>query len=356
MSDIGSESATEEATEERKSQLLQPGNMLGPYRIVEVIATGGMGTVYCAEHVRLGRIVALKVLNNEYGDERELLSRFVTEARSVNKIDHENILEITDFVDDRSSGLHYIVMEYLKGEDLAELLEREAHMSPTRSVAIARQIASALNAAHLEGIIHRDIKPDNVYIVNRADGSDFVKILDFGVAKMMEGRDLEPFGLSTHMTIPGTALGTPNYMSPEQAGGKPVDHRADIYALGCILYEMLTGRLPFEGDSAAEIIGKKITGTLKKPSAYRDLDDIIPWSLEDLVLKCLEKDIEDRPKSMEEVQDELVAIGDAMAREKGTVGASKASSSSTKVVALVGVTAAISFILGVASQWLFCSP
>lgn len=355
MSDV-SENTSSYEEEGRTSQLLQPGNMLGPYRIVDVIATGGMGTVYTAEHVRLGRVVALKVLNNEFGDERELLSRFVTEAKAVNRIDHENILEITDFVDDRTCGLHYIVMEHLRGEDLRELLDREGQLNPARSVAIALQVASALTAAHCEGIIHRDIKPDNIYLVTRADGSDFVKILDFGVAKILENLEEEPIGLATHMTVPGTALGTPIYMSPEQACGNSVDHRADIYALGSILYEMLTGRLPFEGDSAAEIIGKKITSPPKKPSEFRDLDNVIPWRLENLVLACLEKDIDERPKSMEEVQDELKISAEIISTE-GRPAAIKAGSAVSPTLAALWIASAVLFLfLGAASQWLLCAP
>jgi serine/threonine-protein kinase len=344
----------------RPSQLLNPGNVLGQYRIVEIIATGGMGTVYRAEHVRLGRTVALKVLKEEFGRYRELLSRFVTEARAVNAIDHENLLEITDVAEEKASGLHYIVMEHLRGRDLRDLIEAEGALPLERCLAIARQVAGAAHAAHQVGIVHRDLKPGNIFLVERRDGSDFVKILDFGIAKVQENPEIAPIGLSTHMTTPGMMLGTPTYASPEQACGKPVDHRTDIYSLGCILYEMLTGAVPFEGRTAAEIVGKKSYDAPPRPSEHPGARAHVPPRLERLVTRCLAAAPEDRPASMAEVQAELAAVAESSAARDRRPPGEAPRRHGAPAIALWIVTALLCFAGGAASQWLLstmtCSP
>jgi serine/threonine protein kinase len=326
--DDGALSIDELSESQQYTNFLRPGNMLGPYQIEEVLAQGAMGTVYLAEHIRLGRSVALKVLHQEHEAHRELVSRFVTEARAANQVDHANVVEITDFVDDKHSGLHYIVMEYLKGHDLAQLLEKERVLSPSRALKIARQVSSALAAAHRAGIIHRDLKPDNIFLSERAGHEEFVKILDFGVAKIGGDQTIAPIGLSTHMTTPGMMLGTPLYMSPEQAYGKEVDLRTDIYSLGVILYHMLTGRVPFEGSNLADLAGKQMAGPPVAPSQYADLPEQIPQPLEDLVMSCLKPEPEDRPASMEAVIEVLGRV------EEGFLE-SGAASTSTKAPAQV---------------------
>ena len=331
----------------RSSHLLQAGNMLGPYRIEAVIAQGGMGTVYHAEHIRLGRSVALKVLDSEYEDRRELLSRFITEARAVNQIDQENIVEITDFIEDRSSGLYAIVMEHLHGVDLLELLGDGTALNLSRAVAIATQIASALEAAHQSGIIHRDLKPDNIFLADRHGRRNFVKILDFGVAKLL--KDQVEVNLSAHKTTPGTMLGTPQYMSPEQACGNPVDHRTDLYGLGVILYQMVTGRVPFKGKNIAEIVGKQMTAAPLPPNRYADLPQTVPPRLEALILACLEKEPEARPQSMTAVKQELQAITedlDATSNPAAPTPAPQAAPLAPRWIALWVLTAVVCLALG----------
>ena len=297
----------------RCSQFLLPGNIIGSYRIIKGLGEGGMGRVYHAEHARLGRSVAIKVLHQEYLDKPELVRRFFAEARAANQIDHENILEITDFVEEKSTGLYFIVMEHLRGLDLLALLQREGALPPLRSVLITKQIASALAAAHAAAIVHRDLKPENVFLIERTGRKDFVKLLDFGVAKLLEGQDVSPLGISVNETSPGTMIGTPTYMSPEQACGRPVDHRSDIYSFGVILYELITGRVPFEGHSFGELVVKHTVMAPPKPSQRADLTHPVPQRLERLILKCLEKEVDQRPQSMDEVFDELDEIGAAIA-------------------------------------------
>jgi serine/threonine-protein kinase len=234
--------------------------------------------------------------------------RFFDEARAANQIDHENIVEVTDFVEDRACGLFYLVMERLKGRGLVDILRREGALSPFRCVVIARQVASALAAAHAAGIIHRDLKPENIFITQRTGRADFVKLLDFGVAKLLEDHAIAPRSISLFKTSPGAMIGTPIYMSPEQAMGQPVDHRTDIYSLGVMLYETVTGRVPFEGSSPCEFAVKHMVMAPKPPSRHTDLAFAVPKRLEDLVLKCLEKEPGNRPQTMDEVRAELQVI------------------------------------------------
>jgi serine/threonine protein kinase len=292
----------------RCSQTLLPGNMLGSYRIIKLIGEGGMGRVYHAEHIRLGRNVALKVLHEASARDLEIVKRFFDEARAVNQIDHENIVEITDFVEDRACGLYYLVMERLKGFDLYDTLQREGALSPLRCVVIARQVASALTAAHAVGIIHRDLKPENIFIAQHTGHADFVKLLDFGVAKLLEDQTTAPTVISPYKTSPGSVIGTPSYMSPEQATGQPVDHRTDIYSVGIILYETLTGRVPFEAESIGELVVKQMVTTPSLRSPRTDPPPPVPPRLENLVLKCLEREPGKRPQTMDEVHGELLLI------------------------------------------------
>ncbi len=204
----------------------------GRYKILGRVGEGGMGIVYEAEHVIIEKRVALKVLRDDFSQKQDVVERFRQEAKSASRIGHEHIVEIYDF-GETPSGQSYFVMEYLEGEDLANVLAREGTVSADRAVRIAVQCCKALGAAHAKGIVHRDMKPENIFLVHRDDEPDFVKIVDFGIAKMS---DLDAGGEGRKLTKTGMIFGTPEYMSPEQAQGKPPDHRVDIYAMGVILY------------------------------------------------------------------------------------------------------------------------
>ena len=208
------------------------------YAIVRKIGEGGMGAVYEARHAVIGKRVAVKVLLEKFLENQELMARLLQEARMASSIGHENIVDVTDYGTTKD-GRAYVVMEFLDGESLAQLVIRDAPLPVERSLNILRQVSSALTAAHAKGIVHRDVKPENIYLVRRGD-LDFVKVVDFGVSKAVHASDEGPE--RQRLTRTGTVLGTPLYMSPEQArGGEDVDHRADIWSAGLLLYECLTG-------------------------------------------------------------------------------------------------------------------
>jgi len=212
------------------------------YRILGRIGEGGMGTVYLCEHIALGKRMAVKVLRPEFSRDEELLRRFQHEARAASQIGQENIIDVFDF-GHTAEGSAYFVMEALEGESLGRILTREGPMSLQRALPILMQICRALGAAHQRGIVHRDLKPENVFVVRREDGADFVKVLDFGISKSALASEAK------RLTRAGSIIGTPEYMSPEQAAATSVDHRSDIYGFGVVAYEMLTGRLPFQGET-----------------------------------------------------------------------------------------------------------
>jgi serine/threonine protein kinase len=291
----------------RASVLYPPGTVFGTYRVIEILGQGGMGTVYAAEHTKIGRQVAIKMLHQEYAERRSTVSRFFDEARAANRIHHENIVEITDFVEDTGRGIYYFVMEMLKGKSLLETITDHGVLPLSRSLDIAVQVASALAAAHDVGIIHRDLKPDNIFLTERSGRRDFVKLLDFGVAKLTQTR---PDSLSDEggITSPGAILGTPAYMSPEQGAGKKVDHRTDIYSFGIILFELVTGEPPFAALSFGEYLIKHMTLAPARPSAAPHIPHSIPQELDDLILHCLAKEPSERPQTMEEVRERLLQI------------------------------------------------
>ncbi len=276
------------------------GETLGSYRILSLIGEGGMGRVYLAEHKKLGREVALKLLRTEYAVRREGVQRFFNEAQAVNRIGHPNIVDITDFVE-LETGQTFIIMELLQGSDLSEIQRQSKWPMPIhRAMHIALQVCEALEAAHKSGIIHRDLKPDNIFIVNSATKKDFVKLLDFGVAKLLyDSGDADGW-----QTAAGAVIGTPAYMSPEQASGIPADSRSDIYSLGAILYELFTGYPVFQAKSFGEYVVKHMNDD---PIPPRDLADApkIPSSLERVILRCLEKDPNRRYASMSELSNDL---------------------------------------------------
>jgi len=262
--------------------------LAGRYAIKKKLGEGGMGAVYLATHNLLEKQVALKILHNEFARKQDLVERFMQEAKSASRIRHENVIDISDF-GTTPEGLVFFAMELLKGHDLHEEVARArlaGELLPwSRSKKIFLQICSALQAAHAHGIIHRDLKPENVYLIDFLGEPDFVKLLDFGIAKLTEvdegGRKL---------TKTGMLFGTPEYMSPEQARGENVDHRVDVYAMGCILFQLVTGKVPFEADNFMGVLSLHLTEP--PPSIPVEVFDRIgaPRELAGVIDKALQKD------------------------------------------------------------------
>ena len=273
------------------------GQTVGNYLVKQRLGEGGMGAVYLAEHPTIGKKVALKVLHAEFATNTEVVERFFNEAKAVNSIAHPNIVDIVDYgviqTGPRGSDqLVYFIMEYLSGQTLAQVIRAEAPLPPERALTIALQVADALAASHRAGIVHRDLKPDNIILGQRGREQDFVKLLDFGIAKLTSD------GRTGNRTRTGIVLGTPAYMSPEQCeGSAKVDHRTDIYALGICLYEMLVGRVPFIGEGYGEILVQHLTQKPIEPSRYRMMSPHV----EQVVLKALEKRPEMRYPTMDEM-------------------------------------------------------
>jgi tRNA A-37 threonylcarbamoyl transferase component Bud32 len=294
------------------SDLRGEGAVLGAYRVLKLIGSGGMGQVYLAQHTRLGRKVALKLLHKDRANDPQAVKRFFAEARAVNQINQENIVQITDFIEDDGADKYYI-MEYLEGATLSAVHKAEKGISLARAMRIAMQVCRALGAVHSAGIIHRDLKPDNIFLTPRPSTNDFVKLLDFGVAKLVDASSGESVGNTAAFAV----LGTPEYMSPEQLGGSGVDYRTDIYALGVILYELCTGKKPFVGSTFGDYVIKHSTIAPTPPSHVPGLPQPIPTKLEALILRCLAKDPEDRPQSMHAIENELRDVLSGMPHEGG---------------------------------------
>ncbi|HEY2899860.1 MAG TPA: serine/threonine-protein kinase, partial [Polyangia bacterium] len=241
---------------------------------------------------------AMKAIHPELARNAEVVSRFVTEAKSVNQIGHEHIVDISDF-GNTTDGEFYFVMEYLQGESMSERLKREERLPVQAAINIATQVADALGSSHEHGIIHRDLKPENIYLISRGAQKDFVKVLDFGLAKLTQVEEKV-----THKTRTGSVMGTPYYMSPEQCEGKAtIDHRADIYSLGVILFEMLTGKVPFGGEGYGEIIVKHIT--MPPPSVRSIVPNLSP-ALDLILFRALAKDRDERFQTMADFRDALM--------------------------------------------------
>jgi serine/threonine-protein kinase len=272
--------------------MIAVGQTIGNYMLTAKLGEGGMGVVYLAEHPVIGRKVAMKAIHPELLRNPEVVSRFVTEAKSVNQIGNEHIVDIHDF-GTTPDGEFYFIMEFLQGDALVDRMKRSAPLDLGRALAIAAQVADALGASHQHGIIHRDLKPENIFLITKGHAVDFVKVLDFGLAKLTQGDDKV-----SHKTRTGSVMGTPYYMAPEQCEGKAnIDHRADIYSLGVILFEMLTGKVPFGGEGYGEIIVKHITAAVPSPRA---INPRLPHSIESIILRALAKPREDRFQTMEE--------------------------------------------------------
>ncbi len=266
--------------------IIEPGTVIDDkYIIGRTIGSGGMGTVYEAVHKKLKSKVAIKLLHNKYAKSSKIIKRFHQEAKLAAEIEHDNICKVIDHGTDKK-GAPYLVMPMLSGESLAEILSGKKKISLMRIVDIACQTLSALEAAHKENIVHRDLKPDNIFVTKVGDREDFVKLLDFGISKVLEKES------QSSLTSTGMVLGTAYYLAPEQArGAKNIDCRVDIFAMGVILYEALTGKRPFEGDSYNEIVFKIAGEPVKMP---RLLNPAIPKSVEHVILKAMSVDPNDR--------------------------------------------------------------
>ena len=270
------------------------------YRILEKLGAGGMGVVYLAEDMKLGRKVAIKILSQEYSTNKDRLHRFDQEASAASNLNHPNILTIHEVGDD--DGRHYIATEYIDGVTLRRKIAG-SQLASSEVLDIAVQVASALEEAHSAGIVHRDIKPDNIMI--RRNG--YVKVLDFGLAKLTEPMDRTPSDAeaSTRVLVhtdAGVVMGTSHYMSPEQARGKPVDARSDIWSLGVVIYEMVAGRTPFEGETSTDVI---VAITQKEPAPLARFAPNVPAELDWIVMKALRKDRDERYQTIKELLTDL---------------------------------------------------
>lgn len=293
--------ASNAANVEPESSASDPASLVGQviaerFRIDELLGEGGMGAVYRAFHTRIKKTVALKILRPELTSNEDVVARFEREAVAAGRIEHENVAKATDF-GRLPDGSFYLALEFVRGKSLGQLIA-EGPIEPVRALGIVRQMLCGIDAAHQVGVVHRDLKPDNVMLVDRDGTGDVVKILDFGVAKLDLGSDGQ-----TAFTKAGTIVGTPEYMAPEQAGGANIDGRADLYALGVIAYEMLAGVPPFVAKDSVAIMTKHLT------EAPPPLPDWVPPELAALVMDLLQKEPDKRPESAAHVVERVNALG-----------------------------------------------
>jgi serine/threonine protein kinase len=303
-----------------------PKNLIGVtlldrYRVVEMLGEGAMGVVLMGEHVTIGRRVAIKILKLHAARAPEKAKeRFLREARMISMINHDNVVQISDF-GETADGLPFFVMEYLEGEDLSLLLRREGRQSWSRVKFIAVQICRALRAAHSVGVIHRDMKLENCFMVARPDVEDFIKVLDFGIAKIIEGDAEQKQGenrLST-LTRTGEVVGTAAYMAPEQAKGEHLDARTDLYSVGIMLYELLVGCRPFDADSVIGLMHKQAFEAPRRPSEVAPHAGILS-SMDAVILKALEKDPDDRYQSAGEMLEAIEVVAARMPTHPNLAG------------------------------------
>jgi serine/threonine-protein kinase len=287
---------------EKTDDSLLGQTLIGKYRIEERRSEGGMGTVYRGTHVLMDKTVAIKVLRPSLAADEKIVARFSREARAASRISHPHALSVTDF-GEAENGVVFLVMEYLNGKTLKEIIRQEGPMQLPRAVEMVRQVGGALDAAHAEGVVHRDLKSDNIMLLS-SSGTDYAKVLDFGIAKIKEPEGEYNPGL----TAPDLVIGTPQYMSPEQCSQSPdIDARSDIYSLGVILYEMLVGHVPFTGDSPTAIMLKHLQQPA--PSVLAERSDL-PETIGHVVARAMAKRPEDRYQTVAElVEDFTIAAG-----------------------------------------------
>ena len=278
---------------------LASGQMVGEYRIEKKIGEGGFGCVYKAVHPLIGKGAAIKVLNRQYSSNPQMVTRFIAEARAVNQIRHRNIVDIFSF-GSLEDGRQYYLMELLEGSPLDRYIKEKERLTPEEALPILRAIGRALDAAHAAGIAHRDLKPENIFVGFDEDGGVHPKLLDFGIAKLLGSVAGQSGGSAKTRT--GTPMGTPYYMSPEQCRGKNVDHRTDIYSFGILTFEMLTGKLPFDGDNIMDLMFKQATAAAP---AMSSVCPHLPEGLDAPVLRMLEKLPELRPATLGAAVDAL---------------------------------------------------
>jgi len=281
----------------------QIGDTLGPYRLVRCLGSGSSGWVFEVEHLRIGRRAAMKILAPHRADPAAI-KRLFGEARAVNTIAHPHIVDITDMVENYGPNcINALVMEFLHGRLLSDLIDQGTRIGSARTLSILSQVADALAAAHAAGFVHRDLKPDNIFLCRSGHERDYVKVLDFGIAKQVNLATDENTGEITLAGAPGggTFVGTPAYASPEQAGGTGVDHRSDIYSFGIILFEMLAGHLPFEGRSFSDYLIQHISSPVPTVSAER-VQSRRALALYGVARRCLAKSPDDRFASMVEIK------------------------------------------------------
>jgi Tol biopolymer transport system component len=322
---------------------LTTGSKLGSYEVIAQIGAGGMGEVYQAHDTKLGRDVAIKVLPEAFAHDPERLSRFQREAKMLAALNHSNIATIYGL--EQSNGTSYLVMELVSGETLADRVKREGPVPIEEALIIAKQIAEALEAAHEKGIIHRDLKPANVKLTPEGK----VKVLDFGLAKAFAGDAAsdDPSNsptLSRAATMQGVILGTAAYMSPEQARGKVVDKRTDIWAFGCVLYELLTGKQTFHGEDVTDILA----AVVRAEPDWQVLPAATPLKVRDLLRRCLQKD---KALRLRDAGDARIEIQEAIAAPKDSGVTQAAPASTSKVLLAVGAVAAVLVVLLGATLW-----
>lgn len=291
-------------------QVLPRGSVVGgKYQIDEVLAEGGMGLIYRGWHLVLDQPIVVKVVRPDLSEHPEVNRRFLNEARSAARLRGPNLTRVLDSgaVAVGQSELLYIVFEYLEGEDLGAVLEREGPLPVARAVDFILQVCEGLAEVHRAGIVHRDIKPENLFLTHQPDGGEIIKLLDFGISKRIDASP-DSQNSETH------SVGSPHYMSPEQMSApSSVDERGDIWSLGIVAYEILTRRTPFEGDTIATVCAQVFGREPERPTTYRD---DLPWEVEEAILKCLHKKREMRPRSVLEFADALAPFGTAHAEER----------------------------------------